>query len=244
MIYRIMALLMILLLVAACGAGNNTTEEVLPSATPVAETSGDDSADTPAEEVAPSQEATATNVPPTPTPENAGLSDTTDEDARNNSAEDASEDSGEVTGDPGSGFGLGDPLLEGEGFAAEISGAVTLDVEGEGYYSCENGRYALRPVQSGMPRLTLLLPANIGSGQHNLTENNNEESNISASIFLEGGEGYNTAVDGLLVLDSIANGPNEQITGSFEFTSSNGANEITVRGQFDFTSITGVFYCN
>src|SRR5262245_5539105 len=53
----------------------------------------------------------------------------------------------DVSGDPGSGFGFGN-MLEGEGFAAVVSGNnVALEFNDAGYYGCENGNtYAIRPA--------------------------------------------------------------------------------------------------
>jgi hypothetical protein len=47
----------------------------------------------------------------------------------------------------------------------------------------------------------------------------------------------------MLVLNSLASAPDQNINGSFDFSASNGAGVVSARGEFDFTSLPDVLYC-
>ena len=145
----------------------------------------------------------------------------------------------EVSGDPGSGFGFGD-MLEGEGFAAVVSGNnVALEFDDAGYYGCENGNtYAIRPASGGLPQLTIIVPADIAPGNYTLGDRN-----ITATIATADNQVYAGILDGILVIDSIATAAGQQVKGSFDFSATNGSNSVTAQGEFDFMPASDTVFC-
>ncbi len=149
-------------------------------------------------------------------------------------------DTSSVTGDPGSGFAM-EGGLQGTGFQAVIDGAVQATMSGQGYYACENSMYVIRPLPDGLQQVTLILPANIVPGVYRLVDMGG--SGPAATVSFSDGQVYAGRVDGVLVLNSVASAPDQNVSGSFDFTASNGAGEVSARGEFDFTSQSGVLYC-
>ena len=145
----------------------------------------------------------------------------------------------DVSGDPGSGFGFGD-MLEGEGFAAVVSGDnVALEFHGMGYYGCENGNtYAIRPASGGLPQLTIIVPSDIAPGNYTLGDRN-----ITATIATADNQVYAGILDGILVIDSIATAAGQQVKGSFDFSATNGSNSVTAQGEFDFMPASDTVFC-
>lgn len=146
----------------------------------------------------------------------------------------------DVTGDPGSGFGI-ETGLQGSGFEAVIDGAMQATMTGPGYYACENSMYVIRPLPDGLQQVTLILPANIVPGVYRLVDMGG--SGPAATVSFSDGQVYAGRVNGVLVLNSVATGAGQSVSGNFDFTASNGAGEVSARGEFDFTSQEGVLYC-
>jgi hypothetical protein len=146
----------------------------------------------------------------------------------------------DVSGDPGTGFGFGD-MLEGEGFAAVVSGDnVALEFHGTGYYGCENGNtYAIRPSSGGLPQLTIIVPADIAAGTYTLGDRN-----ITAMIATADNQVYAGILDGILVLDGIATAAGQQVKGSFDFSATNGSNTVAAQGVFDFMPASDTVFCS
>jgi hypothetical protein len=145
----------------------------------------------------------------------------------------------DVSGDPGTGFGFGD-MLEGEGFAAVVSGDnVALEFNDAGYYGCENGNtYAIRPANGNLPQLTIIVPADIAPGNYTLGDRN-----ITAMVVTADNQVYAGILDGILVLDSIATAANQQVKGSFDFSATNGSNTVLAQGEFDFMPASATVFC-
>lgn len=146
----------------------------------------------------------------------------------------------DVSGDPGSGFGFGD-MLEGEGFAAVVSGNnVALEFDDVGYYGCENGNtYAIRPANGSLPQLTIIVPADITPGTYTLGDRN-----VTATVATADNQVYAGILDGILVIDSIATAANQQVKGSFDFSATNGSNSVSAQGEFDFMPASDTVFCS
>lgn len=149
----------------------------------------------------------------------------------------------EVSGDPGSGFGLGD-APEGTGFVAQLDGAETLDVRGAGTINCENGVYVIRADMSSFPQISLILPSGASPETFTLANNTGDGSVASANVFFEDGRVFAATVEGILIINDLATSPNQPVRGSFDFSASSGAQMINARGEFDFMSGENAVYCS
>ena len=153
------------------------------------------------------------------------------------------DDSGvDVSGDPGSGFGLGD-VSDVVGFSGQLSGAETLDVSGTGMINCENSVYVIRADMSSFPQVSLILSSGASPDTYTLANNTGDGSVASATVFFEDGRVFATNVEGILIINDLANTPNETVRGSFDFSASSGAQTINARGEFDFVSSEDAVYC-
>ena len=155
------------------------------------------------------------------------------------------DDSGgvDVSGDPGSGFGLGD-APEGTGFVAQLDGAETADITGAGAINCENGMYVIRADMSSFPQISLILPSGASPETFTLANNTGDGSVASGTVFFEDGRVFATNVEGILIINEIANSPNQTVRGSFDFSASSGAETINARGEFEFMSGADAVYCS
>ena len=148
----------------------------------------------------------------------------------------------EVSGDPGSGFGLSDESDDG-GFVAELSGAETETLSGAGIINCENSVYVIRPSLDSFPQISLILPRDAGTGSFNLVNNPGDGSAASATVFFDDGRVFAIGVDGILIVDAIATEAGQAVQGSFDFSASSGSEIIDARGEFDFISGEDTIYC-
>ena len=146
----------------------------------------------------------------------------------------------DISGDPGSGFGFGD-MLEGEGFAAVVSGDnIALEFDDTGYYGCENGNtYAIRPTNGSLPQLTIIVPADVAPGTYTLGDRN-----VTATVVTADNQVYAGILDGFLVIDSIATAAGQQVKGSFVFSATNGSNTVSAQGEFDFMPASDTVFCS
>lgn len=153
------------------------------------------------------------------------------------------DDSGiEVSGDPGSGFGLGDASTD-IGFTGQLDGAETLDVSGVGMLNCENSVYVIRADISSFPQVSLILPSGASPDTYTLANNRGDGSVASATVFFEDGRVFASSVEGILIINDLANSPNQTVRGSFDFSASSGAQTINARGEFNFVSSENAVYC-
>lgn len=157
---------------------------------------------------------------------------------------DVSNDDGdiEVSGDPGSGFGLGDASAEGA-FTAEITGAEEVSISETGVINCENNVYVIRPSLDSFPQISLILPQGASPGNFNLVNNTGDGTVATASLFFEDGRVFAVAVEGILIVNDLATQAGQSVSGSFDFSASSGAETINVRGEFDFVSGEDAIYC-
>lgn len=151
----------------------------------------------------------------------------------------APNDSGEVQGDPGSGFGF-ETTFAG-GFEAIVAGGRSAVMDGNGYFACENDQYVIRPSDDGLQQVTLIVNPGVRPGTHQL--GNQGASAASAMVAFDDGAVYAGDVQGLLVLNNIAAAPEQRVRGSFDFRASNGTDTVNVAGEFDFMSASRVRYC-
>lgn len=151
----------------------------------------------------------------------------------------------EITGDPGSGFGLGDETSNDatNNFSGTISGAVTSTFSGAGAINCENDVYVIRADMANFPQISLILPSNPETGALILGDNLGDGSTPSATVFFADASVYASNVQGVVVIDNLATAPNQQVSGNFDFSASNGVGVINVRGEFDFISGEDAIYC-
>lgn len=149
------------------------------------------------------------------------------------------EESNDITGDPGSGFGVDE--LPNTPFAALVTGDVEISVTGDGAFACENGVYVIRSSVGDLPQISLILPANASTGQFEL--HNNDGVNASASLFLADGSVFAGGIDGLLIINSIATAPTQLVEGNFVFEANNGGDNVEVQGQFSFMAGVNTVFC-
>lgn len=150
-------------------------------------------------------------------------------------------DNGSVTGDLGIGFGVSE--LPNTPFAALVTGAEAISISGDGAFGCENGLYVIRSSASDFPQVSLILPSNASTGEFALSTNQGDGATASASLFFADGRVFAGGVDGLLVIESLATAPTQQIIGSFVFTANNGGAEVEVQGQFSFIALPTTVFC-
>jgi len=148
----------------------------------------------------------------------------------------------EVSGDPGSGFGLGDASND-SGFVAEMSGAETETLSGAGTINCENSVYVIRPSLDSFPQISLILPGNATPGTFTPVNNPGDGSAASASVFFEDGRVFATGIEGILIVNDLATAPGQAVSGNFDFSARSNSESISVRGEFDFISTEDAVYC-
>lgn len=146
-----------------------------------------------------------------------------------------------VVGDAGSGFGFENSADA--PFYATISGAIDAQIGGEGYIACENGRYTVRTSPQGLEQVTLILPPQPATGTYNLRDNSSDTASVSATVSFDDGAVYAGNIDGILILDTVATANGEGISGTFDFSASNGAGSIMVRGELDFSATADATFC-
>lgn len=151
---------------------------------------------------------------------------------------------GDITGDPqgGGDFQTG---TQGRGFEAQISGfEFTGVMNGDGYFACENNdRYVIRTSDSGLEQVTLILPPDVTPGTYSFGDMSQFPDTPSAMVTLEDNSVFAGSVIGSLILNTVADAPNELISGSYDFIASNGESNLSVEGSFEFRSAEGVAYC-
>jgi len=150
---------------------------------------------------------------------------------------------GAVNGDPQSGDDFQTGTL-GSGFIADVSGpAFNGRIEGEGYFACENDRYVIRRSDSGLEQVTLILPPDVTPGTYSFGDMSQFPDSPSAMVTLEDNRVFAGSVIGTLILNTVADAPNEIVSGSYEFNASNGQSNLSVEGSFEFRSAEDVAYC-
>ncbi len=157
--------------------------------------------------------------------------------------EGASADDIEVSGDPGSGFGLGDAGADG-GFIAELSGASNESLSGRGVINCENNVYVIRPALDMFPQVSLILPTGATPDNYTLANNQGDGSAASASVFFADGRVFAANVNGIVIINNLATQAGQPVSGSFDFSASSGSQTIDARGEFDFISGEDAIYCS
>lgn len=147
-----------------------------------------------------------------------------------------------VTGDPQNGFETG---TQGFGFRAQVTGNVFNDeIAGDGYFACENDRYVIRSDGSNLPQVTLILPADVAPGTYSFGDMDTDPEVVAAMIVLEDNSVFAGSVLGTLILNTVADAPGEVVSGSYDFTASNGQSTLAAEGSFEFRSSEGVTYCS
>ncbi|MEO1288613.1 MAG: hypothetical protein AAFV93_12660 [Chloroflexota bacterium] len=152
------------------------------------------------------------------------------------------DNSDEVTGDPGSGFGLGDAGSE-AGFTADLSGAITATLANAGTINCENNGYVIRGSLDSFPQISLILPIGASPDTFTLSDNTGDGSVATATVFLQDGSVYASNVEGILIVNDLATEAGQAVKGSFDFSASSSNNRINARGEFDFISSENAVYC-
>lgn len=136
-------------------------------------------------------------------------------------------------GAPGSGaidIVTGDlPELVGDGFAVRVTGAINEEWTAEGVASCASDGFV---VASANARLTLTMPIMARAGLFDLGVNVDTQSARPVYV-APGNVAYTQAVEGVLVLDSLNLSDGGRIQGSFDFSASDGTNDVNLSGQFD-----------
>ena len=121
--------------------------------------------------------------------------------------------------DAGSGSIEGD-VFDGSGFFAVLEGAESLVVEDEGTINCENGGYVIRPAINTFPQISLILPVNSGAGNYPLVNNSGDGSVATATVFFNDGRVFASAIDGILIVNSLASSAGQVVSGTFDFSGS------------------------
>lgn len=148
----------------------------------------------------------------------------------------------DVVGDPEDGFETG---TQGMGFLALVTGsAFNGEIAGDGYFACENNRYAIRSDSSNFPQVTLILPADVTPGTYSFGDMDTDPDVVAAMIVLEDNSVFAGSVLGTLILNTVADTPGEIVSGSYDFTASNGQSTLAAEGSFEFRSSEGVTYCS
>lgn len=137
-----------------------------------------------------------------------------------------------VQGDPGQGFGF-ENTFEG-GFRVNVNGTV---VDGDGTYTCVDDFYVIEVADEISPQVTVRIRANLQPGVLDV-----KSDDIFATVNTN--VGIAPMDSGVLVLNNLAVGADQQVRGSFDFVGMRLNEEISVVGEFDFTSSADSTYCS
>jgi hypothetical protein len=128
----------------------------------------------------------------------------------------------------------------------EVSGAATASVEATGTYLCTDDTAGMPSVltialtASDFTTVSFTLAADAATGKYNVVTMTatptDDEAN--ATVTLQGSQVY-SGTTGTVTLDALPTGPDQAVTGSFDFTAAsmtNATQTVNVKGTFDFTS--------
>lgn len=147
-----------------------------------------------------------------------------------------------LQGDPGSDAGFQVAAAQ-DGFQFSLFGATTAEDIGAGVLNCENGQMVIRATNGDFPQITLILPQGSGTGEFTLHDHSLTGDSASASVFLADGSVFAADVEGILIVDALADAIAEEVRGSFDFSASSGTSLINARGEFDFVADAQDSFC-
>ncbi len=152
---------------------------------------------------------------------------------------------GEMTliGDPPGGSNP-DTSTQGRGFVAQLSGpAFSGEIVEAGYIGCENDRYVIRSSNENFPQVTLILPPDVTPGTYSFGDMSRDPAAASASVTLADNQVFAGSVIGTLILNTVASAPGEVVSGSYDFSASNGESNLSVEGSMEFRAAEGTVFC-
>lgn len=129
----------------------------------------------------------------------------------------------------------------------EITGAVSQSFQSNGVYTCTDptaiipGNLTLSFMGQTAQALIINLPTNALPGTYEFIDGATlpEGNKAAGKITLGAGDVY-FSQSGTITLDELGSGPNQPVTGTFEFTAAALADTnkiVTVKGTFDFVTI-------
>lgn len=142
----------------------------------------------------------------------------------------------------------------------EVTGAATASFNGTGTFLCTDGvtdipgAVTITLNGADFSTVSFVLPVAAPAGTYQIivmgTMPTGNEAN--ATVTLQGSQVYN-GTSGTLTLDQVATGPDQPVSGSFEFAAESmmdAAQTVNVTGTFNFTSLAAAtpgdleqFYC-